>query len=196
MWLFYGPNPASSAPKSYASAVDPGSQNGYHRADDEGGVEQTAEHQAAGPQLSGEPEREIDEPSRSQGEHHGEEVERREVPRRKKDTESDGYGALEDHRAGNVTEGQGVLAVSHPEDGVELLGELGRQGRQYQGYQAGGQAQTLGGVLDRVDEEVRASDDDAQARERLEDDGEERRGLAARQEQELLRHLLEMLAGR
>src|SRR5215211_2951415 len=141
MWLFYGQNPASSAPKCTPTM---GSQDGYHRADDE----------------------------------------------------SDGNGALEDHRAGDVAEGQGVLAVPHPEDGVELLGQLGRQGREHEGYQTGGQPKSLCGMLDRVDEEVRARDDHPEARERLEDDRQERRVLSARQEQELLRHLLEMLARR
>src|SRR5687767_1851492 len=111
MGLFYGQNPASSAPKSHA---DPGSQDGYHRANDESKIEQTTEHQPSGPQLTGEPEREVDEPSRSQGEHHGEKVERGEVPRREKDAESNGYGALEHHRARNVAEGKGVLAFPYP----------------------------------------------------------------------------------
>src|SRR5215211_5439332 len=173
-----------------------GSQDGYHRADDESNIEQATEHQPPGPQSPRAPEHEVDEPSRSQGEHHGEEVERREVPRREKDTESNGHGALKDHRAGNVAEGQGVLAVPHPEDGVELFRQLGRQWREDEGYQTGGQSQALGGVLDRVDEEVRARDDDPEARERLEDDGEERRVVTARQEQEPLRHLLEMFARR
>src|SRR5215218_2182076 len=78
-----------------------GSQDGYHRADDESNIEQATEHQPPGPQSPRAPEHEVDEPSRSQGEHHGEEVERREVPRREKDTESNGHGALKDHRAGN-----------------------------------------------------------------------------------------------
>src|SRR5215218_6314008 len=192
MWLFYGQNPASSAPKCTPTM---GSQDGYHRADDESDIEQAAEHQPSGPQLPREPEREVDEPSRGQGEHHGEEVERREVPGRKEDAEGDGYGALEDHRARNVTQSQGVLAVPHPEGGVELLGQLGRQGRQYQGYEAGRQTEAPGGVLDRVDEDVGPRDDDPEARERLEDDGEERRVLAARQDQEPLRHLLQMPTG-
>src|ERR687898_2016081 len=129
MGLFYGPNLASSAPKSHAK---PGSQDGYHRANDESKIEQAAEHQPSGPQFPGEPEREVDEPSRSQSEHHGEEVERREVPRREQDAESYGYGALEHHRARDVAEGQGVLAFPDPEDGVELLGQFRRQGCEYQ----------------------------------------------------------------
>ena len=64
---------------------------------------------------------EEDESSRSQGEHHSEEVERPEVPGREENAEGDGNGALEHHRARNVTHGQGILAVPHPEDGVELL---------------------------------------------------------------------------
>src|SRR5215211_2690901 len=192
MGLFYGQNPASSAPKLHA---DPGSQNGYHRANDESKIEQATEHQPSGPQLPGEPEREVDEPSRSQGEHHGEEVERGEVPRREKDAKGNGDGALEHHCARDVAEGQGVLAVPHPEDGVELLGQLGRQGRQNQGYETGGQTQAPGSVLDRVNEEVGPRDDDPEARERLEDDGEERRVLSAGQEQKPLRHLFKMLTG-
>src|SRR5215213_3554535 len=163
-----------------------GSQDGYHRADDESDIEQAAEHQPPGPQSPRSPEREVDEPSRSQGEHHGKEVKQREVPRGEQDAESNGHGALEHHRAGNVAEGQGILAVPHPEDGVELFGQLGRQWREDEGYQAGGQPKARGGMLDRVDEEVRARDDDPEARERLEDDGEERRVLASRQEQKLL----------
>src|SRR3712207_3088897 len=118
MRLFYGPYPASSAPKSHA---DPGSQDGYHRADDESKIEQATEHQPSGPQLPGEPEREVDEHSRSQAEHYSEEVKRGEVPWREKDAESNRYCALEHHRARNVAEGKGVLAFPYPEDGVELL---------------------------------------------------------------------------
>src|SRR5215211_1706396 len=113
------PEPRFVSPESYA---DPGSQDGYHRPNDESKIEQATEHQPSGPQLTAEPEREVEESSRSQGKHHGEEVERGEVPRREKDAESNGYGALEHHCARNVAERKGVLAFPYPEDGVELLG--------------------------------------------------------------------------
>src|SRR5215211_5630813 len=163
------PEPRFVSPESHA---DPGSQDGYHRPNDESKVEQATEHQPSGPQLTAEPEREVEESSRSQGEHHGEEVERGEVPRREKDAECNGYGALEHHCARNVAEGKGVLAFPYPEGGVELLRLFGRQGRQYQ---------SCGGVLDRVNEEVCAPNNDAEARERLEADGKERRLVPARQ---------------
>src|SRR5215211_6371317 len=98
MGLFYGPNPASSAPKSHAN---PGSQDGYHRANDESKIEQAAEPQPSGPQFSDDRGREVDDPSRSQVERPGEGVERREVPWREQNAETHGYGALEHHRARN-----------------------------------------------------------------------------------------------
>src|SRR5215216_1930325 len=54
------PEPRFVSPESYA---DPGSQNGYHRANDQSKIEQATEHQPSGPQLTGELEREVDEPS-------------------------------------------------------------------------------------------------------------------------------------
>src|SRR5215218_9953788 len=164
------PEPRFVSPESHA---DPGSQDGYHRANDETKIEQATEHQPSGPQFTGEPERELDEPSRCQGENPGEEVKRGDVPRREKDAESNGHGALEHHCARNVAEGKGVLAFPYPEGGVELLRLFGRQGRQYQ---------SCGGVLDRVNEGVCAPNNDAEARERLEADGKERRLVPARQE--------------
>src|SRR5215208_39300 len=113
------PEPRFVAPKSHA---DQGSQDGYHRPNDESKIEQATEHQPSGPQLTAEPEREVEESTRSQGEHHGEEVERGEVPRCEKNAQSNGYGALEYHCARNVAERKGVFAFPYPEDGVELLG--------------------------------------------------------------------------
>src|SRR5215203_4000748 len=145
------PEPRFVSPESYA---DPGSQNGYHRANHESKIERATEHQPSGPHLPGEPEREVDEPSRSQGEHHGEEVERGEVPRREEDAESNGHDALEHHCARDVAEGQGVLALPRREGGGGLRGRRGGQGRQYKGCETGGKSQASGGVLGRGNEEL------------------------------------------
>ena len=98
----------------------------------------------------------------------------------KRTPKATGIGALEHHRARDVAEGQGILAVPHPEDGVELLGQLGRERRQDQGYKAGGQAEAFGGVLDGVHEEVGSGQDHPEARERLEQDGDRTAGSALR----------------
>jgi len=55
-----------------------------------------------------------------------------EVPGGEQNAQCRREGALEDHRAGDVAECEGVLAVGNPEHGVELLGEFDRKWRQKQ----------------------------------------------------------------
>src|SRR3712207_5411091 len=81
-----------------------GTQDGQPGPRHERQVERPADHQMPGLQLRGAPEHEVHESSRSQGQSHGERVERCEVPGRKEDAERHGDGALEHHRAGHVAD--------------------------------------------------------------------------------------------
>ena len=50
------------------------------------------------------------------------------VPAREDQADGHREGALEDHRAGDVAQGERVLALPDPEHGVELLRQLGGDG--------------------------------------------------------------------
>jgi len=52
--------------------------------------------------------------------------------------------ALEDHRAGDVAEREGVLSLAHPDHAVELLGKLGRDRRDHEGENRGADAERGG----------------------------------------------------
>src|SRR5918993_2306868 len=65
------------------------------------------------------------------------------LPSRKQEAQSDRQRALEDHGSGYVPEGQGILVFPEPDHGVELLGQLRRQGSEYQGDQTRRYAERL-----------------------------------------------------
>ena len=84
---------------------------------------------------------------------------------------------LEDHRPGDVAHRQRVLALADPDDGVELLRQLGGDRGDDEGEERLVQAERRREVLDGADEEVRADDDQAERREDLDvDDPQARRG--------------------
>ena len=98
---------------------------------------------------------------------------------RREDQRDDGRDRrLEDHRAGDVAHRQRVLALADPDDRVELLGQLGRDRGDDQGEQRGVDAERGREVLDGVDEEERADDDQAERGQDLEVDDPQPRARA------------------
>src|ERR1700709_2226409 len=81
-----------------------------------------------------------------------------EVPVGEDQADSNRDHRLEDHRPGDVAEGQRVLAFAHPEEAVDLLRQLGRQRRQDQRQDQGLDADAVGDLEQLFDEEVGAAD--------------------------------------
>src|SRR5918992_1865227 len=73
--------------------------------------------------------------------------------------EDGGDARLEHHRSGDVAHRQRVLALAHPDDAVELLGQLGGDGRDDQREDGRVDRELLRKMLDGVHEEDRADED-------------------------------------
>ena len=121
-----------------------------------------------------------------------------EVPVGEDQADPDRDHRLEDHRAGDVAEGEGVLAFADPEEAVDLLRQLGRQRRQDQGQDERLDADAVGDLQQLFDEEVGAADHRPEADQEL--DHAERQGRvfaalgAALEDQRVERLLLLHLA--
>src|SRR5919112_4781597 len=66
--------------------------------------------------------------AREDGEGGGEGAQEVQLPRGEEDPDRDRDGALEDHGARDVADGQGVFVVAEPDHRVELLGQFGCHG--------------------------------------------------------------------
>src|SRR5918995_56101 len=139
-----------------------GADYGYDRGDQEGHVQRArAEHDEPTQRPSAQQKADKDHAG-AEGEYGREGAQEAELPRREEHTYRDGDGALEHHRARYVAEGEGVLIVPHPDDRVELLGQLRGQGREDGENGARRYADGQRHVPDGVDEDVgaEAHDDD------------------------------------
>src|SRR3712207_2198396 len=147
----------SPPPPSYQhsrAAIDPISQDGDQRHHDEHGVERPPDEQVLALDGLFPPDQQVEIRPAYERQHRGESVEQVEAPPGEHEAQGHRHRALEDHGPGYVPERQGVLVAPDPDHGVDLLGELGGQGREQERYEAGRQPDRLGEMLDGGDEEV------------------------------------------
>src|SRR5215203_1854896 len=169
----------------FISAAD----EGEGRRRDEQYVERSRAQHVEGLEGSLAEEEPEEDEARQYSEAGGEGAQKVQLPRGKKHTDGDRYGALEDHGSRDVPDGQGVFVVPEPDHGVELLRELGGQGREDQRDEAGGYTDGLREVLHGSHEEVGPESHHRDHSKQLRGDGPGRRPGAGRPEREPLRDI-------
>ena len=108
--------------------------------------------------------------ARDQGEHAAHQAGAGQLPGGEDEADRHRERALEHHRPRDVAERQRVFALAHPDDRVELLGQLGGQRAQDQRDEQGVESQRGADVLHLGDEEARPEDDAQGRHDHLQDD--------------------------
>src|SRR5581483_6633525 len=154
----------------------------YGNIPDEPDPEQTRTRQHRSAQTSHLPDRQVHDAGRDQRYRRRDQRRLVQVPGGEADADRRRDAALEHHRAADVAHGQRVLALAHPDDAVELLRQLRRQGRDDQGQRQRRHADLVRDVLEVYDEDLGADDDERQSGRQLQDHEGQRRPADAPRE--------------